>query len=105
MIDSFSGTAAGSRPARLPIPDYFGGMENLKETAKPVVAMILFAVLHAWALAMLWVNGPANRQTILVVVYTAFLVGSCVVTKSFRPPLLPSLLLFGVVFVWRFFFL
>lgn len=75
------------------------------EKLKPILVALLFVALHGWALAMLWINGPANRQLILVCVYAAFLVGSAVVTKKFRPPLLQSLILFGVVFIWRLFFL
>jgi hypothetical protein len=62
----------------------------------------LFVVLHVWAMSMLWLHGPANRQGILVTVYAGTLLGSCVLTKRFPPPLTPSLMLFGVVAAWRF---
>jgi len=67
---------------------------------KPVLIAVVFGALHAWALLMLFRYGPVNRQVILVCVYSAFLVGSAVLTKRFPPPLLPSLVLFGVVFGW-----
>jgi hypothetical protein len=67
---------------------------------KPVLTAVVFGALHAWALLMLFRYGPVNRQVILVCVYSTFLVVSAVLTKRFPPPLLPSLVLFGVVFGW-----
>ena len=72
---------------------------------KSVLLAVLFLVLHGWALWALWTHGPANRQVILVCVYSGFLVGSALITKRLPPPLLPSLILFSVVLVWRLMFI
>jgi hypothetical protein len=78
-------------------PSKLGPMKKLT----PILLGILFALLHAWALAMLWLYGPVNRQLILVLVYAGLLVGSGFLTKRFPPPIAPSLLLFAVVLIWR----
>jgi hypothetical protein len=71
----------------------------------PILLALIFVVLHGWALWALWEYGPANRQTILVCVYSGFLVGSALITKRIPPPLAPSLILFAVVLVWRLMFI
>jgi hypothetical protein len=71
----------------------------------PILLALLFVVLHGWALWELWTHGPANRQVILVCVYSGFLAGSALITRRLPPPLLPSMILFAVVLGWRLMFL
>lgn len=71
------------------------------EAIKPVLLGIVFFVLHAWALATLWVRGPFDRRVLLVGVYLGTLVLSGLITKRFPPPLPASLILFVVVLAWR----
>ena len=69
---------------------------------KPSILSILdFFVLHAAALATLWIYGPSGRELMLVGVYAGVLVLSAIVTQKVIPPLLPSLVLVAVVAGWR----
>jgi Domain of unknown function (DUF4105) len=63
---------------------------------------ILFLALHSWALAALWIDGPGPlvRRIALVSVYAGVLLGSALITRRFRPPLLASLIPFAVVITW-----
>ena len=71
---------------------------------KPILLGIVFVAVHAWALNMLWMHGPPSRRVLLVAVYFGTLVGSGLITKRFRPPLMTSLILFSVVLAWRLIF-
>jgi len=74
------------------------------ENAKAAIAGVVFLVAHAWALTMLWNHAPAGREVLLVAVYALILVGSAITTKRLIPPLVPSLVPFAVVLIWRLLF-
>lgn len=64
------------------------------------IAASIVVLLHAWALAALYFDGPAARRHILVIVYAGLLIGSALLSKRFRPPLAASLIPFAVVAIW-----
>jgi hypothetical protein len=95
--DSDPSAASPSEP-QLDPPS--GAATRVLKRISMIVATLLVVMLHAWALAALWYDGPAARQGILVIVYAGLLVGSALLSKSFRPPLATSLVPFAVVAIW-----
>jgi len=61
---------------------------------------ITLSLLHAWALAALWIDGPTNGKVALALLYAGVLIGSAVITRRFRPAMATSLVPFMVVLIW-----
>ncbi len=60
----------------------------------------LVLLLHVWALAVLWIDGPLDRNWILGLAYAGLLVGFAIATFRGRAPFGASLISFALVLAW-----
>lgn len=65
-----------------------------------IILGIALALLHAWAIAALWIDGPETGRVALAVVYALVIVGSAIGARIFRFPPAVSLLAFALVLAW-----